>query len=53
MFEAVPSCSGGKVFKNCQHQVNLNYLASYLYFSCVGNLSFQIHNEEREYKRSC
>ena len=21
-FEAVPSCSGGRVFKNCQHQVN-------------------------------
>ena len=21
MFEAVPSCSGGKVLKNCQHQV--------------------------------
>ncbi len=21
MFEAVPSCSGGKVFKNCHHQV--------------------------------
>lgn len=21
MFEAVPNCSGGKVFKNCQHQV--------------------------------
>ena len=21
MFEAVPSCSGGKVFENCQHHI--------------------------------
>ena len=24
VFEAVSSCSGGKVFKNCQHQVYYN-----------------------------
>ena len=24
MFEAVPNCSGGEVFKNCQHQVKSN-----------------------------
>lgn len=29
VFDAVASCSGGKVFKNCQHQVTLDCLIVY------------------------
>lgn len=26
VFEVAPSCTGGKVFKNCNHQVGINYV---------------------------
>ena len=48
VFEAVSRCSGGKVFKNCQHQVQSNTDAT-VNIMIIGYFSFQIHSKKGEY----
>ncbi len=56
-FEAVPRCSGGKVFTNCQHQVYMLFVK--YRFHCIalsliqGCDSIKVHLEERKHSRLC
>lgn len=52
VFEAVPSCSGGKVFKNCHHQVRKLPIGIAQLILCVqlGDYSIKIYNAEGEHQ---
>ena len=59
VFEAAPACSGGKVFKNCHHQVSLwvvVYIIVYVLYCCIleralGHLCYQVHPEKGKHLR--
>ena len=66
VFEAAPSCTGGKVFKNCNHQVRMPLLVKlYIRLSTInicfsfsillstGYLCHKVHSKKGEYEGPC